>query len=442
MTRRLSFVVGIAALSIVSPIPAAQMKAPKPMLIRAGRLLDVRAGTYRTAQGLWIQDGLIRQVGAFDEVRAAAPREIAIVDLGAAVVLPGLIDCHAHLLDAMDPDGTPTDDLILTLSKSSPAKRALLGAAMAREIVTAGFTTVRNVGHSGIDGDVALRDAVRNGWVQGPRIAAAARKVVPHGGQALQPVQSGLIQTLIDTEFLTAVTPADGRRAVLENLRAGADLIKVVADDEARVIDEDTMKAIVEEAHRSNVRVAVHAESARGIQSAILAGPDSIEHADEATEEQFRSMRDRHIVLVPTVWPREILPVPRSMRALPNVETLIDRYMAGQREKLKRAHSSGVTIAFGSDNWFAHGSGTRGEVTRQVLEALETFGMTPLDVIRSATVTAAALVNLPTVSGTIEAGKAADLIAVTGDPLARVHELANVKFVMVGGEVVRSEGIK
>src|SRR5437867_7556501 len=174
MTRWLSFVIAVAALSIVSgAIPAAQMSAAKPVLIRAGRLLDVRAGAYRTAQGLWIEAGRIRQIGAFDEVQAAAPKDIALVDLGAAVVLPGLIDCHAHLLDAMDPGGTPTDDLILTLSKYSPAKRALLGASMAREILEAGFTTVRNVGHSGIDGDVALRDAIRNGWVSGPRIAAA-----------------------------------------------------------------------------------------------------------------------------------------------------------------------------------------------------------------------------------------------------------------------------
>ena len=162
-----------------------------------------------TAQGLWIEGGRIQQVGAFDEVRAAAPRDIAVVDLGRAAALPGLIDCHAHLLDAMDPGSSSADNLILTLTKQSPAKRALLGAAMAREMLEAGFTTVRNVGHSGIDGDVSLRDAIRNGWLPGPRIVAAARKIGPHGGQAL-PVQSGVIQTLVDQEYLTVVTPARG----------------------------------------------------------------------------------------------------------------------------------------------------------------------------------------------------------------------------------------
>ena len=419
-------------------MPTAQQPAAKPMLIRASRLLDVRAGVYRSAQGLWIEDGRIRQVGAFDVVRAAAPKDIVVLDLGRAVAMPGLIDCHTHLLDAMDPAGSSTDDLILTLARESPAKRALRGAAMAREILEAGFTSVRNVGHSGIDGDVALRDAIRSGWLPGPRIVAAARKIAPHGGQAL-PVQSGVMQTLVDQEFLTAVTPADGRRAVLENLRVGADVIKVVADDPPRTIDEDTMKAIVDEAHRARVRVAVHAETRAGIQAAILAGADSIEHADAATGEQFQAMREKGIVLVPTLWPREILPVPRSMAVLPDIEAQKDQWIAGERAKLDRARKAGVTIAFGSDNWFHDSAKTRGELTRLVLEALETFGMTPADVLRSATVTAADLLNLSGVSGTLEEGKAADLIAVDGDPLASVRDLAKVTFVMKGGSVIRDD---
>jgi imidazolonepropionase-like amidohydrolase len=431
----------VIALIVTLPVamPAVQRPAATPVLIiKANRVLDVRAGAYRTSQGIWIDAGRIRQVGAFDEVRAAAPKDVAVVDLGRAVALPGLIDCHAHLLDAMDPAGSSTDNLILTLARESPAKRALRGAAMAREILDAGFTTVRNVGHSGIDGDVALRDAIRSGWLPGPRVAAAARKIAPHGGQAL-PVQSSVIQTLIDQEFLTAVTPADGRRGVLENLRVGADVIKVVADDGSRIIDADTMKAIVDEAHRGGVRVAVHATTLPGIQAAILAGADSIEHGDAASDEQFQAMREKGIVLVPTLWPREILPVPRAMAMLPDIEAQKDNYVAGERTKLDRARRAGVKIAFGSDNWFSYGDRTRGEMTRQVLQALATFGMTPADVIRSATVTAADLVNVAGVSGTLEAGKAADLIAVDGDPLASARDLTKVTFVMQGGRVIRDD---
>jgi imidazolonepropionase-like amidohydrolase len=431
-------VVSVALLTL-AVAARAQQPAPGATLVKAGRLLDVRAGAYRTNQGIWIDGGRIRQVGAFDEVRGAAPKDIAVIDLGRATVLPGLIDVHAHLLAAMDPGGTAADNLILTLTKDSPAKRALLGVAMAREMVEGGFTTVRNVGHSGIDGDVSLRDAIRNGWLPGPRVVAAARKIAPYGGQEL-PVQTSVAQTLVDLEFLTASNPAEGRRGVLENLRVGADVIKVVADFETRVIDEETMKAIADEAHRVNMRVAVHAMSKLGIQSAIAAGVDSIEHADEATDEQFQAMKTKEIVLVPTVWPRDLLPIPRSMQSLPNVDALANGYVAGERTKVDRARKAGVKIAFGSDNWFGQAGKTRGQLTRLVLESMQTtFGMAAADVLRIATVNAAELLNLPDVSGAIEAGKAGDLIAVDGDPLANAGDLERIVFVMKGGAVIRDD---
>ena len=137
------------------------------------------------------------------------------------------------------------------------------------------------------------------------------------------------------------VTPDEGRRAVLENLRAGADLIKVVADDPPRAIHDDTMKAIVDEAHSARLRVAVHATTRPGIEAAIAAGADSIEHGDEASDQQFQAMRQKRIVFVPTVWPRGILPVPRSLAALPNIDALVDGYVAGERAKVDRARKAG-----------------------------------------------------------------------------------------------------
>jgi imidazolonepropionase-like amidohydrolase len=435
-TRRLG---PLALLLTLTVALLAQQQAPKATLVKAGRLLDVRAGAYRTNQGIWIDGGRIRQVGAFDDVRAAAPKDIAVIDLGRAVVLPGLIDVHTHLLDAMDPGNAAADSLILTLTKESPTKRALLGASMAREILDGGFTTVRNVGHSGVDGDVSLRDAIRSGWLPGPRIVAAARKIAPYGGQAL-PVQSTVIQTLIDLDFLTASNPAEGRRGVLENLRVGADVIKVVADDGGRVIDEETMKAIADEAHRANLRVAVHATTKLGIQSAIVAGVDSIEHGDDATDEQLTAMARKGVVLVPTVWPREVLPVPRTMAGLPNLNAIVDAYVAGERSKLDRARKAGVKIAFGSDMWFGYAGKTRGQMTRLVLESLQTtFGMTAADVLRTATVSAAELLNVPNLTGAIEATGYGDLIAVDGDPLANAGDLEKIAFVMKGGAVIRDD---
>jgi len=436
---RIRTAVSLALVVAVTVSPNAQLPAPKATLLKTARLLDVRAGTYRTGQGIWIEGDRIRQVGAFDEVRAAAPKDIAVVDLGRATVLPGLIDVHTHLLDAMDPGNPPGDNLILTLAKDSPAKRALLGAAMAREILDGGFTTVRNVGHSGVDGDVSLRDAIRNGWIPGPRIVAAARKIAPYGGQVL-PAQTSVVQTLIDLDFLTASNPAEARRAVLENLRVGADAIKVVADDDNRVIDQETMKAIVDEAHRSGVRVAAHATTKLGIEAAVTAGVDSIEHGDAASDQQLQAMRDKGIVFVPTLWPKGLLPIPRSMAGLPNLDALVDQFIAGEHSKLDRARKVGVKIAFGSDMWFGFPGKTRGLATRQVLESLQTsFGMTAADALRTATVSAAELLNSPGVTGTIEAKAFADLIAVDGDPLANVADLEKIVFVMKGGAVIRDD---
>jgi imidazolonepropionase-like amidohydrolase len=434
---RIRFLGLLALLTVVAvPVRTQSVTAAPPTLVRAGRLLDVRAAVYRNDQGIWVDGGRIRQIGDFAAVAAAAPKDVAVIDLSRLTLMPGLIDCHAHLLAAMDPGDEATQSLVLTLAKDSPARRALLGAAMARELLDAGFTTVRNVGHSGVDGDVALRDAIRSNWIPGPRIAAAARKIAPLGGQAL-PVQDAIARTLIDLDFLTASSPEEGRRAVLEDLRVGADVIKVVADDWPRVIDEDTLEAIVKEAHRVSVRVAAHATTRVGIQAAIAAGVDSIEHGDEATDVQFQAMRDKHIVLVPTVWPKELLPIPRAMITRPDIETIKDNWVTGERAKVDRARKAGVTIAFGSDMWFAYPDKTRGRATAIVLEGMQTYGLQPIDVVRAATVNAAALINIDHVPGVLEAGAYADVIGVDGDPLADIHTLENVQFVMKEGAVAR-----
>jgi imidazolonepropionase-like amidohydrolase len=417
----------------------------KPTWVKAGRVLDVKSGRYLLNQGILIEGATIRQIGAWDTVRPGVPQDAVVIDLSRATVIPGLIDCHAHLLDAMDPTINGADELTLTLTKFAPTKRVLLGAAMAREDLEGGFTTVRVLGHSGIDGDVSLRDAIRNRWVPGPRIVASARKITPYGGQAqVMPFQSGVVQAILDQEYLPVSNPDEGRRAVLENLRVRADLIKVVADEGERVLDDDTMKAIVAEAHRVGVRVAAHATSPLGIQVAIDAGVDSIEHADEATAQQFQAMRDKGIYLVPTLWPRDMLVVARSTTnpppgARPDPEATKDQIVAEQPARLDLARKLGVKMAFGSDEWYAWPDKTRGQATRHLLEALQTFGMPPADALRAATVSAAELLNVGHLLGSLEPGKYADLIALEGDPLLNLSDLEKVKFVMKGGEVVRDD---
>ena len=251
------------------------------------------------------------------------------------------------------------------------------------------------------------------------------------------PAQPAVAQTLIDQEYLTASNPDEGRRAVQEDLRIGVDMIKVVVDDDTRSIDEATMTAIVEQAHRASVKVATHATTKAGIQAAIAARVDSIEHGDEGTDDQFRAMHDKGIVLVPTLWPREILPIPRSMRARPDIDVLVNGWVAEQRAKVDRARKAGVKIAFGSDMWYGYPDKTRGQATRLVLEALASFGVSPADALRMATVDAADLLGLTESVGEVHSGKYADLVAVDGDPLADLHALDQVRFVMQGGVVAR-----
>ncbi|MBZ5537604.1 MAG: amidohydrolase family protein [Acidobacteriia bacterium] len=417
----------------------------KPTLVRVGRILDVKSGQYLFNQAILIEGGIVRKIGPIDTFQSGGSENPVVIDLSNATILPGLIDCHAHLLDAMDPTINGADELTLTITKFAPTKRVLLGAAMAREDLEGGFTTVRVLGHSGIDGDVSLRDAIRNGWVPGPRIVASARKITPYGGQAqVIPLQSGVAQTILDQEYLPVSNPDEGRRAVLENLLVRADLIKVVVDEWPRVLDEDTMKTIVAEAHRVGVRVAAHATSRLGIQVAIDAGVDSIEHADEATAQQFQAMRDKGIYLVPTLWPRDMLVVARSTTnplpgTRPDPEATKDQIVAEQRAKLDLARKAGVKMAFGSDDWYAWPDKTRGQATRRLLEALQTFGMPPMEALRSATVNAAEVLNVRHLLGSLEPGKYADLIALEGDPLTSLSDLEKVRFVMKGGVVVRDD---
>jgi imidazolonepropionase-like amidohydrolase len=416
----------------------------QPTLVRAGRILDVAGGTYRQDQGILIDSGFIKQVGAFGAIQSAAPNA-TLIDLSGVTVLPGVIDTHAHLMLSIPEKLNGADGLVLTIAKYTPAKRALMGAQLAKEDLESGITIVRNVGHSGIDGDIALRDAINNQWVPGPRILATARKIAPEGAQAMW-VQERLLEPIFKEDFMTASSPDEGRRAVADNLRIGVNWIKIVVDEGPRYLNPDTVKAIVAEAHAGGVKVAAHAVSQRAIQTAIDGGVDSIEHADEGTDAQFQAMRDKGIWLVPTLWPRElfvlwpnVITVDPPRRAPIDQEAAMKDFIAQQHTKMDRATKAGVRIAFGSDEVNQRPGKTRGQVTLALLAALEGFGMSPAAAIRSATLGAAEMLGIQNYAGSIEPNKFGDLVAVMGDPLQDLHAVESVKFVMKGGRIVRDE---
>ena len=397
-----------------------------PKLIKAGRVLDVRTGDYLLEQGILTEGDKITELGPWTEVQSHAPTDAVMIDLSGATVLPGLIDCHAHPLIGGELGRlNPLELLNLTLVQSSQSTRVLLGARNAKELLDSGITSARILGHSGIDGDVALRDAINAGWIPGPRFQSAARKIISVGGLPVAP-DPAIAAQILGQEFLVVSGPDQSRQAVRQNLAAGADLIKIVVDSDFnrrsrfRYMPVEDAKAIVEEAHRLGMKVAAHAGDNPAVQIAIDAGVDSIEHAWSATDEQLGKMKAKGIWLVAT-----------------------DLFVAAPpKDRLKRAMKIGVKIAMGSDAWADVRGKTRGEAALVELSRLADEGMPALDIIRCSTINSAELMGWSDRVGEVSPGRFADVIAVSGDPAHDIGLLQHIQFVMKGGAIIRNDFVR
>ena len=442
MTRSL---LSLSAASLLAlGASASAQEPPRQTILKAARLLDVKTGAYVSGPALRVEGEKIVEVGPAATLAAHAAPGTSVIDLGSATLLPGLVDCHAHLLANTRGRLQLGENMLRMVVGQSASARAYVGAQNARETLEAGITSVRNVGHSGYDGDAALRDAVEAGRVPGPRIQAATRKLTPPGGQAFT-LRPEVSREILDLEYLPVSGPEDARRAVREALVAGADAIKVVMDVDKRVLGADEARAIVDEARRGKVKVAAHATTALGIQAAIDAGVASIEHADEATDAMFQAMRTKGIFLGATEWSAEMLrdlfvnalPRPEPERA--QFETAIEDYVKRATERTGRARKAGVRFVMASDMWMEYPGRTRGQAALSVLEGLQGEGVPPAEVLRAATFEGAELLGWSDRIGTLEAGKLADVVAVDGDPLADVKALRKISFVMKGGRVVKRD---
>src|SRR6266436_2886092 len=409
-------------------------QAPKRTVIRAGRVLNVRTGELRTNQAIAIEGDKIAQIAPSSEITAASGD--TTMDLPDATLLPGLIDMHTHLTFDLNSLGYQGLGI-------STAREALHGARNARRTLEAGFTTVRNVGARDY-ADIALRDAINDGDVIGPRMVASGPALGITGGHC--------DENLLPPAFhFQGEGVADGIEAVQHKVREvikyGADVIKICAtggvlskgdDPNASQYTMEEMKAIVADAHRLGRRVAAHAHGAEGVRWASEAGVDSIEHGHLMDDTSIATLKKNGTYLVPTLFLTEYMQTNLERSNVPEFSKQKMRDVAAAAQiNVKKAISAGVKVAFGTDAAvYPHGLNA-GEFHVYVK-----LGMTPLAAIQTATISAADLLGWTKTVGTVEVGKWADLIAVDGDPTKDVSILEHVKFVMKGGTVYKNDYLK
>ncbi len=418
--------------SIPASEPRATAETPS-IALRAAHWVDVENGRVVDGASLRIEDGAIAAIG-----NAEAE---CVIDLGDATLLPGLIDAHTHLLQLLDPRArNEPGEMIRQTAELSDPHRALLGAHHARSMLEHGFTAVRDLGNAGDGADLALRDAIARGWVEGPRMVVSGRAIAGAGGQfgRLAPIA----EVMVEHEYALVDDASEARAAVRSALARGTDGIKVIVGSETAVdVSLDEMRAIVEEAHRADRWVAAHATDDAAARIAIEAGVDSIEHGYTLSDETLEAMHERDIPLVPTDFPRAFYENVIAANPFPNdaqrarAREGIEHLVSGSRDRLRRAFAAGVRIVAGSDAYYGWGERSRGDVAASIYRAYAEAGLPPIEIVRSATMHAAALLRLSD-RGAIAVGKTADIIAVDGDPVSDITALERVVFVMREGRVI------
>ena len=417
-------ILGFAAL-VSASVAMAAPEAPMT-LITAVRILDVRAGRYLDNGGVLITGERITSVGPANELRARYP-QAKVIDLGSRTLLPGLIDAHTHVM-ARIPD---TDDgYVVNLATKSQAMRALEGAANARAILHSGFTTIRDVESEGSGcADAALRDAVRSGLVEGPRMKVATRGIAAVGQYLPFGVSTDLKDFPTGAQMVSGVDEV--RRAAREQIGCGADQLKIYVDWRYPTFTLDEIKAAVDEAHKAGLKIAAHATRPEGIANAVEAGVDSIEHGWRARPDTLAAMKAKGIFWVPTLTAPD-RQIEAGLNDPAQREKLLD-VQQSMRATVATARHLGVKVALGFD---ASSPETQGHSADE-LTTMVKYGFTPLDAIRAATLGGAELYGEKI--GALEAGDYADMVAVDGDPLLDVGVLGKISFVMKSGEVIRND---
>ena len=428
----------VASAVCVAQTPASKPAEPVTVYVKAGHLFDSTSDKLRDNVVLVVEGERITKVAGAGEV--TIPAGAKVVDLSNNWVLPGLIDCHTHL-EARADKYDPINEV-----KETPFMGGFNGVVNANKTLLAGFTSVRDVGSQPFFA-VDLRNAINSGFIPGPRVVASGPGISITGGHGdmngFAPAVSNMMYPA-EKDYAIADGPEEVRKVVREQIKYGVDVIKILATGGvlsagdkpgAEQFTYEELKIAADEAHHAGRKIAAHAHGTEGIKDAIRAGIDSIEHGSLIDAEGIALMKQHGTYLDADIYNDDYILGEAGKFGLP--QEMIDKEkMVGrlQRENFAKAVAAGVKIAFGTDaGVYPHGDNAK------QFHYMVKFGLTPAGAIHAATSSAADLIDRSKDVGTLEAGKYADLIAVTANPLDKIEVLEHVSFVMKGGTVYKDE---